>query len=119
MEYARRYGQGSIMLGASMEFVTLRAIGIGRTVQASLNRIAHEEAPKGAAAPPSSRRRVQYGRGDDDVCEVAFFDGQALQVGQVLAGPALIDGADTTIWIPRDMSARVDARRALNVEACT
>ena len=31
-------------------------------------------------------------------------------------GPALIDGADTTIWLPAGMSARVDTERTLIIE---
>jgi hypothetical protein len=31
-------------------------------------------------------------------------------------GPGLVDGPDTTIWIPAAMSARVDAERNLVIE---
>ena len=35
-EYAKRYGKGSIVLGTPVELVSLRAIGIGATVRATL-----------------------------------------------------------------------------------
>jgi N-methylhydantoinase A len=47
---------------------------------------------------------------------IATYDVAALQPGQHVPGPGLIDGADTTIWIPAGMSARVDADRTLVIE---
>ena len=47
---------------------------------------------------------------------VATFDAAALRPGQHLAGPALIDGPDTTIWLPAGMNARVEADRTVIIE---
>jgi N-methylhydantoinase A len=47
---------------------------------------------------------------------VDVYDGQLLLAGHVIAGPALIDGADTTIWIPSGATARLDANRTLIAE---
>jgi N-methylhydantoinase A len=115
-EYAKRYGQGSIVLAAPLEFVTLRAIGIGRTIRASLDVLGQPTVPNGTPAPAAGSRKVQIGRREDGVHVVPFFDGPALQPGHCVEGPALIDGADTTIWIPPGTRAEVDARSTLIVE---
>jgi N-methylhydantoinase A/oxoprolinase/acetone carboxylase beta subunit len=38
-----------------------------------------------------------------------------LRPGHQLKGPALIDGSDTTVWIPTKASARVDERSTLTI----
>jgi N-methylhydantoinase A/oxoprolinase/acetone carboxylase beta subunit len=43
-------------------------------------------------------------------------DGAALRPGHALAGPALVDGSDTTMWIPGGVSAQVDAHGTLIME---
>jgi N-methylhydantoinase A len=114
-EYARRYGQGSIVLGAPMELVNLRAVGIGRTMRASLDNIGREAVPEGTAAPAAGSRTVQIGR-DGDAQTVTTYDTASLQPGHRLEGPALIDSPDTTVWIPPDTTATVDERSTLVVE---
>jgi N-methylhydantoinase A len=115
-EYARRYGQGSIVLGAPMELVNLRAVGLGRTVQASLDAIGRAAVADGTTAPVAGARDVQIGRDDDETRSVTAYETAALQPGHRLEGPALIDGPDTTIWIPPDTTATVDERSTLVVE---
>jgi N-methylhydantoinase A len=114
-EYAKRYGQGAIVLGAPTEIVTLRAIGIGRTVRASLDTVERAPAADEAAPPRAGTRLLQLGRMDAPR-KVAVFDGSALRPGHRLKGPALIDGSDTTIWIPAKATAGVDERSTLRVE---
>ena len=47
---------------------------------------------------------------------IDVFDGNDLLPGDRVTGPALIDGADTTIWIPSTATAQVDANRTLIAE---
>jgi N-methylhydantoinase A len=115
-EYAKRYGKGSIVLGAPIELVSLCAIGHGRTVQASLDAGQHAPVPAGTAAGPVGARAVRLARGPDGVREVSVHDGAALRPGHALAGPALVDGSDTTMWIPGGVSAQVDAHGTLIME---
>jgi N-methylhydantoinase A len=115
-EYARRYGQGSIVLGAPMELVNLRAVGIGRTVRASLDTIGRIAVPADTPAPVAGARDLRLGRDDDESRSVTTFETAALRPGHRVEGPALIDGPDTTIWIPPDASATVDERSTLVVE---
>jgi N-methylhydantoinase A len=107
-EYAKRYGQGSIVLGAPIELVTLRAVGSGRTAQASLHTGPTAAVANGTKATAATRRRVRLERGAAGAREVDVFDANALQPGHVVDGPALVDGSDTTIWVPPGATGRVD-----------
>ena len=115
-EYARRYGAGSMVIAAGTELVTLRATGIGRTEGASAEALRREPVAAGTVAGPTGARRVQLGRHDGDRRDVPSYTGTALQPGHVVAGPALVDGPDTTIWIPPDATARLDDRSTLVLE---
>jgi N-methylhydantoinase A len=114
-EYAKRYGEGAIVLSAGMEFVTLRAVGIGRTVRASLDVLSRAALAAGTPARVAGTRRVQIDREEGGVA-VPFYDGPALRPGHAIEGPALIDGSDTTIWIPDGTRAQLDAHTSLIVE---
>jgi len=61
-------------------------------------------------------RPVRVGRGEDGITDVAVHAGADLRPGHALSGPALIDGSDTTIWIPAGAAATVDAHGTLDVE---
>jgi N-methylhydantoinase A len=115
-EYARRYGEGSMMLGSGLELMTLRAIGIGRTVRASLDGGRRTPVPDGTPAPARARRPVRLGRHADEQHDVASYFVPDLRPGHVVTGPALVDGVDTTIWIPTNASARLDEQSTLRVE---
>jgi len=113
-EYARRYGHGAITLHVPVELVAVRAVGTGRTVQARLSRRA--ESAGAAPAAAVGARTVRVGRGDDGLVEVPTYDGAALASGHELVGPALVDGSDTTVWLPAGARARVDAYGTLVME---
>jgi N-methylhydantoinase A len=115
-EYARRYGNGSMTLGAQMELVTLRATGIGRTVRASFDGVTREPVADGTAAQPAGSRSVRLARGHGGRQMLTTYEGETLRPGHRLAGPALVDGVDTTIWIPRETSVRLDERSTLFME---
>ena len=116
-EYAKRYGQGSIVLGAPMELVAIRAVGIGRTTRASLAHTSYESVPSGTPAPVVRRRSVRLERGEGGRREIAVHNGNSLRPGHALTGPALIDADDTTIWIPGGMTAEVNPQGTLVMEA--
>lgn len=112
-EYARRYGRGAITLDVPVELVAVRAIGTGRTVQARLTRA---EAVVDAAAEPVGVRRVRVGRDAGGLRDVVTFAGADLVAGHRLTGPALVDGSDTTVWVPEGTTARVDGHGTLVLE---
>jgi N-methylhydantoinase A len=113
-EYCRRYGRGALALGAGVELVALRAVGRGRTV--------HAELARGASADPAagriSGRRRLWTRIDAQMqrVEVDVASAAELRPGDRLEGPILLDGADTTVWIPARTRARVDEYRTLDLE---
>jgi N-methylhydantoinase A len=112
-EYGRRYGQGALVTGTPVELVTLRAIGRGRTVRAGLT--LHASDPSPGPAPVVGTRSVYLGA-ETAALQVDVIAGADLLPGQTLEGPALIDSVDTTIWIPRDVRAVVDAHRTITLE---
>jgi len=113
-EYAKRYGQGSIVLGAPIELVSLRAIGIGRTVHATLDGHGTAGVAAGTPAPAAGTRSVRVAL--SDLVDVAVHAGAELRPGHTLTGPALVDGSDTTIWVPAGSHAHVDPHGTLIVE---
>jgi N-methylhydantoinase A len=111
-EYAARYGRGALVSGAPVEIVAMRAIGTGRTIRARLD-LRPAEA-RGAPAASGSRR-IQQGPHDAPV-EAAVVRGSDIRPGHMLTGPAIVDAADTTIWIPAGTSARVDGFGTFDLE---
>jgi N-methylhydantoinase A len=113
-EYCRRYGRGALALGAGVELVALRAVGRGRTVRAEL---ARRTDVSSAAGKVSGRRRL-WTRIDAHMVrfEVDVTFAAELRPGDRLEGPILLDGADTTVWIPARARARVDEYRTIDIE---
>jgi N-methylhydantoinase A len=107
-EYAKRYGKGSIVLRTPVELVGLRAVGIGRTIRASVGTAARPAVEAGTLAIPVSARKVRLDRGADGLVEVDVYDGGSLSPGHELKGAALVDFMDTTVWVPEGSSARID-----------
>jgi N-methylhydantoinase A len=99
-EYAKRYGRGSIVLGAPVEFVNLRAVGTGKTVQASLEAGHTTQVEAGTTATAASTRMVRVERAAGGERPVDVYEGRDLLPGHTLEGPALIEGIDTTVWVP-------------------
>jgi N-methylhydantoinase A len=111
-EYARRYGRGALVLGTPVELVAVRAIGTGATSKARLEPAGAGAAPAGTAGAgrgAPARRSVRVDRGPDGRLDVDAYDGQALVPGRRIAGPAVIDGTDTTLWVPAGATLVVDA----------
>jgi N-methylhydantoinase A len=115
-EYERRYGKGALGAGAPTEVAVVRAVGEGSTVRAMLRSWADDRA---SGTPPSVGTR--------DVCldrtgrrvpvPVCALDD--LRPGQVIEGPALVDGEDTTIWVSPGVVATVDDWRSINLRGAS
>jgi N-methylhydantoinase A len=113
-EYLRRYGSAAKDSSGIVELVALRAIGIGRMSAAHLP-VTETAAVERRAARPMGQRSLHIERLGEPVL-VDVFDGHELAPGDSLTGPALVDGADTTIWIPPGAVAALDARRTVIAE---
>jgi N-methylhydantoinase A len=111
-DYASRYGKGALVSGAPVEIVALRSIGVGETVRAALDSAPlSDESP----APVTGRRQIRQGTRDAPI-DTAVVRGGDLYPGHTIAGPAVVDALDTTIWIPPGTTARMDAYRTLDME---
>jgi len=115
-EYARRYGRGALVLGTPVELVCVRAIGCGRTPKA---RLGERDDPRpddtGRGPTPAGVRSVRIDRGPEGRVVVDVHDGAALRPGHRIAGPALVDGTDTTVWVPPGAALHVDRHYTFEV----
>ncbi len=118
-EYGRRYGRGSIVLDAPIEFVSLRAIGTGSTLKASIDAMDLSAVSRGTPSEPVGRRAVAIDRGVDGTVEVDVHRGEDLHPGHTVHGPAVIDGTDTTIWVPETATLEVSPHGTLVLEVRT
>ena len=90
--------------------MSLRAIGTGRTLKATIDAMDLPVAGPDTVSQPVGRREVWVDRGPDGRREVDVHRGDALHPGQTLQGPALVDGTDTTIWVPEATSLPRESR---------
>ena len=113
-EYQRRYGRGALVLGAPVELVSLRAVGRGQTVRAELVR---PPPNPGAQVHQQRTRQIWVGNGSQvEPVDVNVHSSIDLQPGTRIQGPALLDGADTTVWIPPRVNALVSEHRTIDME---
>jgi N-methylhydantoinase A len=105
-EYVRRFGKGALAGGVGVEIVTVRAIATERRT------IAPHRPAAGAAGHPSTRA-VALVRGGARA-PVDAYTSDALPLS--LAGPALVDGPDTTVWVPPGYRAGLTDDGTLVVE---
>jgi N-methylhydantoinase A len=110
-EYATRFGAMTIPRKGRIEAITFRLEAL---VPAARPPAATIPARTGRALTPIGSRRI-YTRQDGDA-DAAVFDGAGLCAGDRMAGPALIDRADTTIFIPAGHRAEVDAYGNVHIE---
>jgi len=104
-EHDRLYGYELSRQGTDLELINVRVRSIGRTNKPPLPRCATGGEDPSAARKGSRRAFVPETNG---LADVAVFDGHALQAGNVVAGPALIERTDTTIFVSASFTARVD-----------
>ena len=115
-EYLRRFGAAATSTkgGGVVEWVGIRAVGIGKMGESIAATAAKPVAAIGPAKPAGTRV-VHLDRASQPA-DITTYDATALAPGQEISGPGLIDGADTTIWLPAGMSACVDPDRTLIIE---
>jgi N-methylhydantoinase A len=113
-EYLRRFGAAAKSTSGAAEWVGIRAVGIGRMGGTVVESRRTNEAVSGTAKS-SGTRPVHLERAKPAE-QIATYDAATLLPGQEVPGPSLIDGSDTTIWIPAGMTARVDPDRTLIIE---
>jgi N-methylhydantoinase A len=115
-EYVRRFGKGAVAAGVAVELVTVRAVATERRTTANTAPAAAESTDlAGARVDPDTHRAVMIRRAEAGV-SVPVFGRERMLEGTVVRGPALIDSADTTVWVPPGREARVGPSHALLIE---
>lgn len=97
-EYARRYGQGSIVRSAVVELVALRAVGSSRVLDEGLLPSRVTAGTSGAIGV--AERSVRVERTGSPSLVASYDDSLAPLPPGRTPGPLLIDRHDTTVWIP-------------------
>ena len=67
-------------------------------------------------ATPASTRKVRVDRSADGDQAVAIYEGKELLPGHTLKGPALIEGTDTTVWVPALAKVKMTAQGTFSME---
>jgi N-methylhydantoinase A len=110
-EYARVYGQGALARKAPAELVTLRAVGQGSSLASpEAAGVTSRPSPRGASTRVVRRHRHQPGS------ESRVWDLREWPMGEITQGPLLLDGQDTTVWVPAGASARRDPDGGVVIE---
>jgi N-methylhydantoinase A len=91
--------------GRPMEIVSLRATTLGRRPQLAL---AMGDASGAATPPPRRAARPVYVPSAGALQTVEVYDGDRLAPGHRLAGPAIIEGATTSVLVPETFDVLVD-----------
>jgi N-methylhydantoinase A len=112
-QYGRQYGTGSIAPGAPVELVNLRVIGTGATPKPTVGARAHAAS---SFAASNTLRGVRIHRGDGTTESVPVYTMDALRPGDRVSGPCLIDGSDTTVWMPPDTDLSVASDGKLDID---
>ncbi len=104
-EHDRLYGYELSTEGTPVELINLRVRSIGRVDKPELPRL-----PAGGPDPSRAKKgqRRAYVPERDAFENVAVYDGHALAAGNRIAGPALIERTDTTIFVSAAYDARID-----------
>jgi N-methylhydantoinase A len=95
---------GWSMPGTSLEVINLRLTALGRTDKPAL-----QEVPAGGNDAGHARKRRRDVFFDGAFQEVDVYDGLALQPGNRLSGPAIVEQPTTTVVVPPGYSLSSDA----------
>jgi N-methylhydantoinase A len=104
-EHDRLYGYQLADGGTDLELINVRVRSIGRTDKPAFAKRKAGGRDPGAALKKRRRAWVPE-RGAFE--EVPVYDGHALLAGNVVEGPALVERADTTIFVSASFVATID-----------
>jgi len=116
-EYVRRFGEGAVALGVVVEVMTLRALGQERPTRgwaadAWVGRSLAGPTPKPAGSRAVQRRRTEL------AASVPVYRRESLYPSHILAGTALVDCGDSTVWVNEGQTATVDESGSIILEEC-
>ena len=103
--YKKRYGAEAIPEKAGFEFVTYVVEALGRLPRPDCARYP----PAGAGAEHAEKgRRLVYDTVKQEFVETAVYQGEALQNGNRIAGPAIVEYESTTVAVHSGQVATID-----------
>ena len=105
--YEQLYGRGSALAGARLEIVTVRLRARATTARPQL-----APAPLADAMPAANARRPArdiWWPEANALVPTPVYDGEQLEPGNALAGPAIVETRDTTVVVHPQMRLEVDA----------
>jgi len=108
--YATRFGQGTARPESPLEVITFRVEALYASERPPLRPAPESGAPEQARKGTREVRLRPFGR---FVADVLDFD--RLGPGNRLAGPAIIERRDTTVFVPPGFGAQVDAYRNVRI----
>jgi N-methylhydantoinase A len=105
--YEQLYGRGSALPGAQLEIVVCRLRAKALTPQPKL--VVSKKMSRAVPKAALRRKRDIYWPDLGKKKSTAVYDGEALLSGNRIAGPAIVETADTTVVVHPGTSLRVDA----------
>jgi N-methylhydantoinase A len=112
-EYARVYGDTSVMIGANCDVNTL--IVKAHAEQRSVDIARGGEAKSGLPQKKGEREVIWYEMGLDPV-RTPTYDGASFVAGMSVGGPAIVEYPDTTLVIRGSQVARVSETGSVVVD---
>ena len=112
-EHDRLYGYELSKEGTGLELINVRVRSIGRVEKPTIPKV-----PRGDGDPSRAKKgaRRAYVPETDRFEDVPVYDGHALRAGDALAGPALVERTDTTIFVSAGYKARLDEHGTCVIE---
>ncbi len=103
--YERKYGQGTAYKAAGIQAITWRVSGYGRAAKPAFKKLLL--GPSCAEGATVGAREVYFGEMRGAV-RTEIYDREKLSPGNEVAGPAIIEGRDTTIVVHPGQRATTD-----------
>ena len=106
-DFEKIYGRGVAYTRAGIELVSMDIDAIGKVVKPALKR--HPGDESGPSIVFKDFRKVFFPEITQDYVKTTIYEYEKLRPDHVVEGPAIIESRTTTIVIPPERLARVDA----------
>jgi N-methylhydantoinase A len=101
--FEQSFGRGTTVTAAGMEILTFQVVATTRHTELTIKETATGNADPSAAV--AGKRAVFFG---DAVVETPIFEQARLACGNKIVGPAIVEGANTTLPLHPGQSLTVD-----------